>query len=274
MRNIIPSLFCAAIVFASCKTAKPVQYLSNGYLDTAKLSKISIPEPIIQKGDILTIVVYSDNPEATSIYNQMVSNAANQSANQGAAASGSTVSASATGAVPTMPGYFVDYNGNIQMHALGNIKAVGLSREELAEVIKQKLIPYLNNPYATVKIQNYRVTVLGEVAHPGVINYSGDHLTVLQALGMAGDFSTYGLKDSIILVREYNGKREFANIDVTKPDLFLSPYYYMQQNDMLIVKANPKKPTVSVEQNTRRLSMATAIMTLITSMAVLVTLFK
>ena len=275
MRNIIPSLFCAIIILASCKTPKPTQYLGYGGFDTARLSKISFPEPIIQRGDILSIVVFSDNPEATSIFNQVVSSAASsQGAISQSNAGGATPISGGAGASPTMPGYLVDYNGNIQMHAIGNIRAEGMTREQLAENIKNKLAPYLNNAYATVRIQNYRVTVLGEVAHPGVISYNGDHLTILQAIGMAGDLAPYGLKDSVVLIREYNGKREFANIDLTKANFIESPYYYMQQNDLLIVKTNPKKPTATVEQNTRRLAVATAIMTILTSLAVFVTIFK
>jgi len=277
MRNFIPCLLFALILVCSCKTQKPLQYFGSTQIDTAKLAKISIPEPIIQRGDLLGIVVYSDNPEATSIFNQVVSNvASSQAAGQtgsgaGGAASSSTISA---GPVPTMPGYLVDYAGNIQMHAIGNLKAEGLTREQLAEDIKQRLTPFLTNPYATVRIQNYRVTVLGEVARPGVINYNGDHLTILQAIGLAGDFNQYGLKDSVMLIREYNGKRQFASVDLTKSEFIETPYYYLQQNDLLIVKTNPKKPTATVEQNTRRLAFATAIMTILTSLSVLVAVFK
>jgi len=277
MRNFIPWFFCALILFASCKTQKPLQYFGTTPIDTAKLAKFSIPEPIIQRGDLLGIVVFSDNPEATSIFNQVVSGAsASQSAGQtgsgaGGASSSSTISA---GPVPTMPGYLVDYAGNIQMHAIGYLKAEGLTREQLAEDIKQKLTPYLTNPYATVRIQNFKVTVLGEVGRPGVISYTGDHLTILQAIGMAGDIAQYGLKDSVMLIREYNGKRQFATLDLTKANYMETEYYYLQQNDLLIVKTNPKRPTASVEQNTRRLAFATAIMTILTSLTVLVAIFK
>ena len=246
MRNYFLALICLISILSSCKSPKPLQYLGNG-----------------QKGDVLGITIYSDNPEATAIYNQ-----------PNTAVSSAGAAASAGGGLPTTPGYQVDYSGNIQMQGAGNIMVEGLTRVQLADLLKSKYSNVLQNPYAIVKFLNYKVTVMGEVARPGVVAFQGDHLTVLQALGLAGDISIYGLKDSILLIREYNGKREIANINATSPDLMLTPYYYMQQNDMLIVRANPKKPTVDVEVNTRRLGIVTAIMAIVTSAAVLVTLFR
>jgi len=257
-------LLAASLTFTlfACKTPKPVQYLGNVPFDTAKLSQVKIPEPRVQKGDILGIQIYSDNPEATAIFNQPVS----------AIGAGAASSAGSSQAGPS--GYLVDYNGNIQFQTLGNLKVAGLTRAELSDTLKSKLSVFLINPYAVIKFLNYRVTVLGEVTKPGPISFQGDHLTVLQALGLAGDVTVYGLKDSILVIRESHGIREFANVDVSKPEVILSPYYYLEQNDMLIVKVNPKKPTVSAEVTARRIGLVTALVAILTSLTLIVSIFK
>ena len=260
--NTVFALALSLLLF-SCRTTKPVQYL-QGHIDTAALSRINLPEPLIQKGDLVGITVYSDNPEATAVFNQQMNTTIAADAGSG------------TGNTPqTMPGYLVDANGNIRFQLLGELHVEGLTKAELEDMLKEKLAKYLMNPYCNIRFLNYKFTMLGEVGKQGVYTIPGERISILEALGMAGDITLYGLKDSIMVVRETNGKRTFGNLDVSNPEVFTSPYYYLQQNDIVIVKANPKKPDVSEQTANRNFARATTISSILLSLTlVFIQIFK
>jgi polysaccharide biosynthesis/export protein len=238
----------------------------RGKFDTAALSKVTYQEPIIEKGDILSIIVYSDNPEATRIYNQTVISVAGSSA-----AAVSVGSTSTTGASPTSGGYLVDENGNINFQGLGVMHVGGLTRSGLKDSLDARLKNYLSNPYYSIRFLNYRFTMLGEVARPGVYSISGDRVSLLDALGMAGDMTFFGRRDSILVVRETMGKREFARLDMTKPEILISPYFYLQSGDVVIIEPTRKKIAANDQTLVRNVSIATAI---ISTIAILYSVFK
>lgn len=261
-----------SLLLFSCRTAKPVQYL-QGPIDTAALSQVNIPEPVIQKGDLVGITVYSDNPEATASFNQQMTTSLLPNAISGAGTDGATVTAGT--ASPSMPGYLVDAKGNIRFQSLGELHVEGLTKAGLEDMLKEKLAKYLMNPYCNIRFLNYKFTMLGEVTRQGVYSIPGERISILEALGMAGDISMFGLKDSIIVVRETNGKRNFGYLDVSNPEVFTSPYYYLQQNDIVIVKANPKKPDVSEQSANRNFARAATISSILLSLTlVLVQIFR
>ncbi len=249
---MFPALILLSILLFSCRTTQPVQYLA-GPIDTAVLSRVSLSDPLIQKGDLIGITVYSDNLEATAVINQQMS----------------TTSQS-------MPGYLVDANGNIRFQLLEELHVEGLTKIGLEALLKEKLAgKYLSNPYFNIRFLNYKFTILGEVTKQGVYSIPGERISILEGLGMAGDITLYGLKDSIMVVREINGKRSFGYLDVSKPEVFTSPYYYLQQNDVVIVKASPKKPNVSEQTANRNFSRAATISSILLSLTlVLVQIFK
>lgn len=247
----------------SCKAPRQVQYL-QGPIDTAALSKINIPEPVIQKGDLIGITVYSDNPEVTAVYNQQMATTAISSA----ATSSAGLSAAIGQTSPSMPGYLVDVNGDIRFLSLGLLHVEGMTRTALEQLLKEKLTPYLKNPYCNIRFLNYKFTMLGEVTRQGVYSIPNEKISILEALGMAGDITLYGEKDSILVIREISGKRSFGYLDVSQPEVMLSPYYYLRQNDVVIVKANPKKPSISDQEATKRLTRIATITSIITSAAI------
>ncbi|MBW7893079.1 MAG: polysaccharide biosynthesis/export family protein, partial [Chitinophagaceae bacterium] len=166
------AIFVFSGLLYSCKTTRPVQYLT-GPIDTAAISRISLPEPRIQKGDLIGITVYSDNPEATAIFNQQMNTAMASDA----------VSGSGSGA-PAMPGYLVDTRGNIRFQVLGELHIEGLTKAELESLLKEKLAGvYLSNPYFNIRFLNYKFTILGEVAKQGVYNIPGENINILEAIG-------------------------------------------------------------------------------------------
>jgi polysaccharide biosynthesis/export protein len=257
-------LMAFAVLIGACggvkQAKKDLLYLQQGALDS--LPNLTVPnkETQIQKDDILSILVYSDNPEATLIYNQPVASAKT--------ATGDPVSMSKTS------GYLVDARGNIRMQGLGSIHVEGMTRNALIDSLANRLTVFLTNPYLDIRFINTRITVLGEVMKPGVMTLPNEKVSIFEVIGMAGDITIYGKKDNILVIREHNGKREFGRLDLRKSDVFQSPYFYLQQNDMVIVEPNSKKPTATEQDNLRKLTMVTSFATLVSTFAILVTLFK
>jgi len=261
------------ILFTSCGNTRQITYM-QGKFDTAKLSQIKINEPIIQKGDLLSVIVYSDNPAATALYNQTLIIVSNSAAGSGAGAAGgagSSTGSNVGGASPSSPGYLVDERGNIQFQGLGLIHIEGLTRQELKDTLYARLSVYLKNPYLTIRFLNYRFTILGEVNHPGMFSIPNEHVNVLEAFGMAGDLTFYGRRDNVLIMRESNGKREWARMDLTKPDIVASPYFYLQPNDVVYIEANKKKVAASDQVTARNVSIAA---TIVSALAIVYSLFR
>jgi len=226
----------------------------QGPFDTAKYSIVPPMEPVIRKGDIISIVVYSDNPEATKIYNQSVIT----TSNTGIIAS-SGVTQAVGGSAPTSPGYQVDIEGNIVFQGLGKIYIEGLTKEALKDTLDNRLLPFLQHPYYSIRFLNYKFTVMGEVVRPGIITIPGEKINILEAIALAGDLSTYANRDSVFIIRETNNKREFAWLNLTKPSIMGSPYFYLQQNDIVIVEPTKKKSIASDVIVTRNVALAATL---------------
>ena len=254
-------------IFTSCGNTRQLVYM-QGKFDTAQLSKVVVKEQIVQKGDLLSIIVYSDNPEATKIYNQTQITAAIASTAGGAAA---TSTGGVSGSSPSTTGYMVDENGNIEFQGLGRLQVEGLTRAQLKDTLNERLKDFLVNPYFTIRFLNYKFTMLGEVAKPGIYSIPGDRISLLEALGLSGDMTFFGRRDNILVIREMNGKREFARLDLTKPDIILSPYFYLQSNDVVIIEPTKRKVDANDQTTVRNLTIATSV---ISTLALIYTIFK
>jgi len=267
--QIIFSVLFLSSTLSSCFSSKPVAYF-NGNIDTSLVQNIKIPEQLIQIGDLLSITIYSDNPEATAIYNQAGGASAAPSQAAGVSKSVTTNIAAPGGG---SSGYLVDLDGNIRLHALGNIRVEGLTKDQLNNLINEKLkqLGVLTNPYVVIRFNNFKVTVLGEVRTPGVYTLPGEKASVLEALGLAGDINDFGIKNNVILVRENQNKRTYARLDLTDPSIFMSPNFYIRQNDLLIVFPDAEKPTAKDQRNMQYITLSLAI---ISTAAVLITLFR
>ena len=172
------AVILSSFLFPSCVNTRSLTYM-QGTFDTAQLSQVKIPEARVRPGDLLSIIVYSDNPEATAIFNQSLitvnSNSGASSASTagptgtGGAGGGSGSSAGAIGGgSPTTPGYLVDEDGDIQFQKLGPLHVEGMTKDSLKLLLDSRLKQYLQNPYYTIRFMNYRFTMLGEVEHPGI----------------------------------------------------------------------------------------------------------
>jgi polysaccharide export outer membrane protein len=269
LKNLLPALFGLWIMhtMSSCGTTKGY-IMVRGPFDTAKLSQINAVEPTIRKGDILSIIVFSDNPEATKIYNQSLI-ATSTTASSSAVTAG--VSQTRGTASPSGAGYEVDADGNIVFQGLGKIKIEGLTIAALKDTLNARLGPYLQHPYFSIRFENYKFTMMGEVAKPGIITIPGNRINMLEAIALCGDLTSYADRDSVFIIRETNNKREFAWMNLTKPDIMASPYYYIQQNDIIIVEPNKKKSVANDVIVSRNIALAFAI---ISTIAILYATFR
>ncbi len=174
----------------------------------------------IQPDDVLFIRVHAEDPVAAAPYNLIQSN-------QGLNVSGENAA---------LFGYLVDPDGYIDFPVLGRLKVSGLTTTQLRDMLQQRLDGHLNAPVVNVRFINFKVTVLGEVGRPSTFTVSGERITILEAIGMAGDFTPYSDRDHVMVIREKDGKRDFGLLDLRSPDVFRSPYFYLQQNDVVYVE--------------------------------------
>ena len=229
-------LMCVVVLCTSCASSKKVVYLQ----DVVPLKQQDIEqkyEVYIHNDDLLAIMVNSKNPELALPFNMpMVSyQLGSQTAPQ-----------------QRVLGYLVDTNGDIDFPILGKLHVAGLTRLQLTDMIKQRLIDedLIKDPIVTVQFLNYKVSVMGEVIRPGSFNISGDRITLLEALSMAGDLTIYGRRDRVAVIREKDGKRTILMHDLRSSDIFNSPCYYLQQNDIVYVEPNKAKAGQSeINQN-------------------------
>jgi polysaccharide biosynthesis/export protein len=228
------TVFLSAVLFTSCTNMKKVAYINN--LGDAEINNaVKILEPVIQKNDLLSITVSSPNATASQPFNTVV-----------------TVSTQTLGYTATQAaGYLVDQEGYIDLPMLGRIKAAGLTKQVLKDNITKVLVDnkYLLFPIVNVRYLNYKVTVLGEVARPMVVNVPDEKINILEALGFAGDLTIYARRDNIALIREEQGKRIVRRLDLNSGNLLTSPYYYLLPGDIIYVE--PNKSKVSQASNTR-----------------------
>lgn len=232
------------VAAASCTSQKAVtkNYLQN-VPDTSGKDAVTYTSTIIQKNDLLSIRVYStaigSKPEVDAPYNLIEQNA--------------------TG---TVTGFLVDANGNIEYPQIGILHVEGLTRDQVAEIVKKKLEGQLTQPSVIVRFLNYRVTVLGEVKGPSTFTLPTDRITILEALGLAGDVTEFGRKDNVKVLREANGTREIGTIDLTSKDMFNSPYFRLQQNDVVFVDQTRRKIKQQEQQTLlQQIAIASSIIT-------------
>ncbi|WP_242672969.1 polysaccharide biosynthesis/export family protein [Niastella yeongjuensis] len=198
-------------------------------------------KPVIQNNDLLNITVSSLNPEASAVFNQP--GGANNNNNSNSQPTATTTPAN---------GYLVDGEGNIQFPFLGTIKASGMTKDELKDKLTKSLVDkkLLVDPIITVRFLNFKVTVLGEVAHPTVVTVPSESITLLEALGLAGDLTIYAQRDNVLVIRDENGKKLTHRLNLNSTELFSSPYYYLKSNDVVYVEPNKAKVASTSRTNT------------------------
>ncbi|MEN1784524.1 MAG: polysaccharide biosynthesis/export family protein [Bacteroidota bacterium] len=174
------------------------------------------------------------------------------------------------GILPEQVDYLVDRSGEIDFPVIGKVRVVGLSPEELRVLLTNKLSDYLKNPIINIQLLNFTVTVLGEVNRPGTYRVNGEQITVLEALGLAGDLTIKGKRENILVIREFHDSKTYERIDLTKKSAIGSPVYYLTQNDVVYVEPNRSAITASSLDNRATIAISIASV-LITSTVLLLT---
>lgn len=220
--------FIAIVTFisfsTSCVPVKNLKYFNNlSDSQVVHLPELAKPKTVIMPDDILEIKIAGANEATASLLNTY-------SSNPTAANSGNSNS-----------GYLVDNGGDVEFPIMGKIHAAGLSKEEFKERLRERVSKYLKDPLVSVKFTNFRFTVLGEVKNPGSFLLPNDRVTVLEALGLSGDMTTYSRRSSVRVIRDSSGNREIGQLDFTDKKVFMSKYYYLQRNDVIYVEADKSK---------------------------------
>lgn len=222
------------ILFTSCSSYKNIPYFQNVNRGNSTNEAIDNFSPLtVQREDILGITVSSLNPEAWGDSSNKTS------------------------------GYRVDQAGEIQLPLIGNLKVVGLTTENISKEIQKRLTTYLKQPSVNVRVLNFKISVIGDVARPNIYQIPNERVTVPEALGLAGDLNITGIRNNVLLIREIDGKRQYYNLDLTSADLFKSPYYYLKNNDVLYVQPDKTKSN-SGDRNYRNASLILSAASVIT----------
>lgn len=226
-------LFLPALFLPSCKAYKKVSYLK----DTAneKIEKTKISESRIFPNDLLTIVINTSTPEASSAFNLPL-------------APTNIISNSAVNSSVGLQTYLVESDGTINFPILGKLTVIGMTKKQVETLIKERIYPqYITEePIVNVRFVNYRISILGEVVKPGSYIISNERVSVFDALAMAGDMTIYGNRTNVLILREnLNGEKETIRLNFQSKDIINSPFYYLQQNDVLYVEPNKHKGNVS-----------------------------
>lgn len=241
------------LVCVSCRTPKDYAYISDAERDKAQRI-IETYASTIQPGDELYIYVESETPESVLLLNKETNrmvgsvrtnnNVSDISAQDASNANGTQLFADATsstlvnGVHSSQMSYLVDNNGQIEFPMLGKITVAGLTQDFLKEMLEQRLRDsnLVSDPIVTTSLTNFRVAVVGEVKNPQQLHVAGTRLTIFEALALVGDVTINGLRNNITVVRSNNGVQEIGEIDLTSKEVFDSPYYYLQQNDIVYVE--------------------------------------
>ena len=242
----------ALVLLVGCASKEDIYYMQDA--GDKAVGNIVYDTSQIQPNDILKIAVESSEPSAVIPYNRGGQGLAQQ-----------------TLQVMQLDGYLVSVNNTINFPVLGDISTLNLTTIELADTIKDLLKEggHLTEPSVNVRLVNAKVTILGEVNAPGTYNFTEYNISLLQALGYAGDLTINGKRDDVLITREVNGERQVTHIDLTSAEFMKSPYYFVKPNDVIII--NPNKPKVASSGFVGNVGTVATVISLVLSMTILLT---
>lgn len=270
--NRISFLYIISILFfvTSCKTQPKVSELN--YMQNAEQQATNAAAEnsisTIQKGDQLVILVTAKNMDVVKPFNQ---NYSSGQATQYSQPSGNSPSQGQTQV--SGPTYIVDSEGNIDFPVLGTINTTGKTAVELKDEIRRRLTAYVIDPGVSLRITNYKITILGEVNQPGQYNVPDGQATLLNVLGLAGDLTMYGKRNDVLLIRNEDGNISRHRVDLMDANFINSPYYQLKQGDVIYVSANETKEKTARQDPNTNLYLAIAG-TVIGLAGIFITIFK
>lgn len=247
-------LILIIIAFSSCTSSKEIVYFQDEPLSS--LNSVDLVSDIVYKpNDLLTINVSALDPETVMPFNLPVIT--------------NSISSLRTQGDIRMQTYIVDLNGNIEFPVLGSIKVGGLNRIQTTLMLKERISEYVKDPIINIRLTNFTVTVIGEVNSPGTYTIEDERISLLEAIGLAGDLTIHGKRENVFLIREDNGVKRFTKFDLTSINVLNSPNYYLEQNDVIYIEPNPAKVR-SASYNQNYVVIISAVGTLATIAAILV----
>lgn len=263
LKNITKLLSIVAIVtLSSCASRQDIIYFQDEPIsDGSQMELGNSPKIAYKPNDILTIDVSALDPDAVRPFNLSAVMYSNNGGNLNAAG------LNANGNVLRQT-YLVDPDGNIEFPVLGTLNIGGKTRSEVTNMLKEKLTVYVKDPIVNIRLINFTVTVLGEVNRPGTYTVQDERISLTEALGLAGDLTIYGKRDNVFLIREINGEKKYAKIDLTSINVVNSPVYYLTQNDVIYVEPNNSRVRQSSYNQTTPVIIS-AVATLATITAIL-----
>ncbi|GGG42699.1 polysaccharide biosynthesis protein [Croceivirga lutea] len=249
--NAFFAILILSVVISSCASKKDVVYFQDvGGFETIVDDDSFVPK--FKVDDLVSIHISTLNPEASAPFNLYKT---------GGQESGYRLE---------QVNYLVDQGGEIDFPVIGKIKIVGLSPEELRVMLREELAEYLKNPIINIRLVNFTVSVLGEVNRPGTYLINGEEITIMEALGLAGDMTIKGMRRNVLVIRDFDGTKVYYRIDLTSKNATKSPVYYLTQNDVVYVEPNKSAITSSALDNRATIAVSIASV-LITSTVLLIT---
>ena len=252
-------LFCFIVILflSSCTTNKNITYFKDVpdsvYSVTHNIAQVPFTDPLIQPGDLLQISILTLDPEANNILTS--SNSSNFSVQPGSSGSGNAPSAVA--------GFLVDKAGYIEIPIAGRIQLGGLTTSEARDSIHQIVSNFYKDPVVNVRFANFSITVLGEVARPATYVVPNEKISVLDAIGMAGDLTIFGKRENVLVIRDSAGQKKFTRFNLNSSETFTSPYFYLKQGDMVYVEPNKSKVASTDAIRTRNITILASGITVI-----------
>lgn len=258
MKKLYLLFFLLPLVLTGCSSYQKSLYLQNDAVINQSTQGQLYDFRIMPK-DLLTIVVSTTDPAASAPFYRKLGQDKNNGGN-------STMGMQNT----NLLGYLVDNNGEIDFPVLGKIQVIGLTTRECEALLREKLKPYLKeNPLVTVTSSNYKFSVLGEVNAPGTYTVQDEKVTIFEAIAQAGDMTLFSIRDDVQLLREDSeGRRQVIHLNLNDANITQSPYFYLQQNDVIYVK--PTKAKVRTNTFNSNASMWITILSVLTSVTSLV----
>jgi polysaccharide export outer membrane protein len=252
-----------SLYFTSCSTPKNIGYFKDipDSVRKTAIDQATFYTPTIQPDDILQVSIQTLDPSATALLNQQ--NTATWPVNGNPVGAGSAAASSAA----STSGYLVDKDGNVVLPLIGKIFVKGKTTDVVRDEIRTKAAEYYKDPVVNVRFVNFKITVLGEVTRPAAYIMPNEKVTLLDALGMAGDLTIYGKRDNILLIRDAGNKKEFVRFNINDSKMFTSPYFYLRQGDVVYVEPNKAKIESTDVAKTRNFTIAVSLLSLIVVLA-------
>ena len=240
-------LFSSILLLSvSCGSPKNIIYFQDAQSKYSSVKDSSKYEVRIANNDNLLITVSSKNPQAAEVFN--------------------VISLDRNASNLQWQGFLVDQSGNINFPLIGKVHLNGLTKSQAIAHLQKEISAYIDDPVVNIRFMNYKVTVIGEVNRPGNYTVDNEKITVVESLGLAGDLTIYGNRHNILVYRKIDGQKKFFRVDITTPEIFNSPVYYLQQNDVVYVEPNKAKIRSSTNY-TQNFSLGMSIISLLLTIA-------